>query len=364
MKKNLPLILILALCGLVMAGGVAAVVVSAVNNASLSSDIEKNEKKLKSLRNRKTLALSEENRRLGDETVAALKKAAEKRVAALVQPKRLDTDFNGDATQLVSNLMQRKSDWLALCQGKNIELADAARSFGFARYLDNNETAPAEHLKALDLQIAGVNEILGALVLAHEVYDKNLVAEHVMPPSEKTYMKILGIEREGVELSPAQRRSMARGEFFVDPVAGAGDTGFCRLSDGQNDVNFVSLRREGAARATAFRVKFVADSGVFRYFVRRMEDYAIYVRDVSAQRATPDQLPPKNAPAAPQTSSPAANPFDLFGGAAPVQAAQAAPRVPARRVVVESIPETFTVTLEYVSPVLPRPEKKGKEKSE
>ena len=360
MKKNLPLILILAICGLVMAGGVAAVVVSAVNNASLSSDIEKNEKKLKSLRNRKTLALSDENRRLGDETVSALKKAAEKRIAALVQPKRLETDFNGDATQLVSNLMQRKSDWVARCQDKNVELADAARSFGFARYLENNETAPAEHLKALDLQIAGVNEILEALVLAHEFYDKNLIAEHVMTSAEKTFMKIVGVEREGVELSPTQRRAMVKGEFFVEPVSGAGDTGLCRLSDGQNDMNFVSLRRDGAARATAFRVKFIADSGVLRYFIRRMEDYAIHVRDVSARRATPDQLPPKNAPAAPQTASPAANPFDLFGAGVPAQAAQAAPRVPARRVVVENVPEMFTVTLEYVSPVLGRPHKKEK----
>ena len=361
MKKNLPLTLILAICGLAMAGGVAAVVVSAVNNSSLSSDIEKNEKKLKSLRNRKTLALSDENRRLGEETVAALKKAAEKRISALVQPKRLETDFNGDATQLVSNLMQRKSDWVARCQNKNIELADAARSFGFARYLENNETAPAEHLKALDLQIAGANEILEALALTHEFYDKRLVLENVMTPTEKTFMKIVGFEREGVELTPTQRRAMVKGEFFVEPVSDAGDTGFCRLSDGQtDDVKFVSLRRAGASSATAFRVKFIADSGVLRYFIRRMEDYAIYVRDVSARRATPDQLPPKNVPAAPQTASPAANPFDLFGAAAPAQAAQAAPRVPARRVVVENVPEMFTVTLEYVSPDFPRPPKKEK----
>lgn len=371
MKKNVPLIVICSLCGIVMAGGIAASVAGYVSNSKLSGAIEKADKNLNALRNQKkskkssglALALSDENRERGDETVNALRNALRSRFSLMMQPKRLETGFDGDSTQLVSNLLKRKTDLEELFKKNHVEIADSARSFGFARYLENNETAPAGSLKALDEQVAGIDEILKSLVGAHDKYDKDLVAAHVMTMSEKTPIKIVAVEREAVELSAEQQRALVRGEFIVKPAANSGDSGFCSISDGQNSSEYVSLRRADAVRAMALRIKFLADSGVLRNFVRRMEDYAIYIRDISAVRAPENLLPPKNVPAAPVAAPGAsANPFELFGASSPA-AVPAAPRVPARRVVVENVPELFTVTLEYVSPIVAQ-QRKNAEKSE
>lgn len=355
MKKNLPLILILSLCGIGFVGGLAVSVMSILDNGKKTAAIEKNERTLRGLLNRKSLALSEANLEQGTATRDALKAAAGKRVGVLLQPKRLETFFEGDATQFMSNLTERNRTWLRLCEEKDVEVADTIHGFGFSRYLQNNETAPTDKLKQLDLEAAVTGEVIKLLADAREEHERSLKNANVLTASEKTYLKIMSVVREGVELDETQRRALQRDELLVEPVEGAGATGYTLLTDGMGkEVRYVSLRREGAVDAVTLRIQFVGDSGVLRNFMQHLVEYPIYVRDIAASRATPDMLPQSEETGSNSSASSTAssNPFDLFGGAPVTDAtAQApAPRVPARRVVVENIPELFTVTIEYVTP--------------
>lgn len=364
MKKNLPLILILAFCGIVFAGGVAVTVSSMLDNGKKEATIEKNKKALDKLLKRKTLALSEENLEQGKASVDALKSAIKVRVGTLLQPKRLETFFKGDATQFMSILTERSRDWSRLCEDHRVELAPATRGFGFSRYLLNNETVPADKLEKMDLGAAVTGELIKALVEARDENEKELRAANVLPAAESTYLKLLSVSREALELAPNQRRTLQRDEIIVEPVADAGMTGLAKLTDfASKELKYGSLRRENAVDAIAFRIDFIGDSGTLRKFVQHLESYPIYIRDIVASRATPDMLPEKNVPA---TGAPASvatsNPFDLFGSGAAVNVTevQSAPRVPARRVIVENIPEAFSIVLEYVTPKVQKKEETQK----
>ena len=355
MKKNLPLISILALCGLAFVGGAVLAGKAMLDNGKKETAIEKNEKTLGKLIKRKTLALSEENLEQGKASIDALKEATKLRVGILLQPKRLETFFKGDATQFMSILTERNRDWTRLCEEQNVELTPATRGFGFSRYLVNNETAPADALEKLDAEAAVTGELIKALIEARADNEKDLRTANVLPASEKTYLKLVSVAREGFELTPVQRRSLQRDEIVVETIPDAGDTGFAKLTDfASKELNYESLRRENAVSALAFRISFLGDTGVLRKFVQHLETYPIYVRDIEAKRATPDMLPPKNVHAAGNAAAnPVSdNPFDLFGAGTAVSATAqpVAPRVPARRVVVENIPELFTVTVEYIAP--------------
>lgn len=388
--KNVPLISALSLCGLVFLGGSGLAVKTVLENATLEGKIDKNQKEIRvlsgveSAKRKKTsrgkakakeaknvgLALSKENLDLGRTTLDALKKAQQVRIGTLLQPKRLDALFQGGATEFKSKLTANSSGWTKLCEEKGVELA--SNGFGFSRYLGKNEAPPEDKLQKLDIEANVTGELLKLLVKSREDYENALRRANVMTPSETTFLKVLGIEREAVEVSSTQLRSLEKDEFTVKPVEGAGDTGLCVLADGAGkEVKYESLRRDGVINAIALRIRFVGDSGVLREFVKALGNYSIFVRDVKASRATADLLPQANVPtvggnAATVAPAPASSPFDLFGGntSAPAVAQPVAPRVPARRVVVADLPEVFSVTLEYVTPVLPQNKDKKSEEDE
>lgn len=358
MKKNLPLIFVLSLCGIgFLAGSVFAAKAFSDKNDK-DAAIVKNERTLRGLLKRKTLALSEENLEQGTATCDALKKAVTMRIGVLMQPKRLETFFDGDATQFMSLLTERNRTWIRLCEEKNVDVANTIRGFGFSRYLQNNETAPADKLKALDVEAAVTGEVIKLLADARDDYETELKKANVLTPSETTYLKIASVVREGVELDEAQRRSLQRDELVVKPVESAEKIGLCQLTDGMGkEIRYESLRRADVVNAVTLRVQFVSDSGVLRNFMQSLVEYPIYVRDISASRAPADMLPQAKTPAdTPAASAPASNPFALFGAAvsADTTAQPAVASVPARRVVVENVPELFTVTLEYITPVVPQ----------
>lgn len=359
MKKNLPIILTLALCGIVFVGGVAMTVSSILDNGKKEVSIEKNKKTITKLTKRKALALSEENLDLGKVSLETLEAAVKVRLGTMLQPKRLETFFKGDTTQFMSILTERARNWSRLCEEQNVDVAPAVRGFGFSRYLVNNETAPAEKLEKMDLEAAVTGELVKALVEARADNENELRAANVLSASDTTYLKLVSVAREAIELTPAQRRSLQRDEVIVDAISDAGDTGFVRLSDSASrELKYESMRRENTVDAIAFRISFIGDTGVLRKFIQHLETFPIYVRDIEAMRATPDMLPEKNVPTAGTPSAPAANNmFELFGAGPTVTATeQAAPRVPARRVIVENTPELFTVTLEYISPKIKKQE--------
>lgn len=355
MKKNLPIILILALCGIAFVAGVAFAGKAMISNGDKEAAIKKNEKTLNTLLNRKkgALALSEENLEQGNASLSALKDAARKRVGILLQPKRLETFFKGDATQFMASMTRRNSDWIRYCEEGSVELAPAVRGFGFSRYLVDNETVPAAALECLDTEAAIVGSLIESLINARAENEKDLRAANVLSATDTTYLKLVSIARESFELLPEQQRSLKRDEIVVTPSIDAGDTGLVKLSDYASKESLVaSLRREHSVNALAFRVSFIGDTGVLRKFIRELEAFPIYVRDIEASRATPEMLPAKNTPAPGEPAATVQNPFDVFNMNPGVSsnAQPAAPRVPARRVIVQNIPELFTVTLEYISP--------------
>lgn len=376
--KNVPLISVLSLCGLAFLGGSGLAVKTVLENSTLEDKIDKKQKEIRVLsgvesgkKKKKSrgktkeddsqsgkLALSEENLERGRTTLKALKKAAEARVGMLLQPKRLDAIFQGDGTSFKSKLTEKSSEWTKLCEEEKIGLASSG--FGFSRYLGKNEMLPEDKLKQLDVEANVTGELLALLAKSREDYESALKKANVMALSETTFLKILGIEREAVELNSTQLRALEKDEFSVKPVENAGATGLCVLTDGAGkEIKYESLRRDGVVNAVALRIRFVGDSGVLREFMKKLENYSIFVRDVKASRATADLLPQANVPAfggnaATATGlAPASSPFDLFGGSAvaPAAAQPVAARVPARRVIVKDVPEVFSVTLEYVTPV-------------
>lgn len=388
--KNVPLISVLSLCGLAFLSGSGLSVKTVLENSALEDKIDKKQKEVLVLSGRESgkkkkasrgkakakevkdvnLALSEENLERGRATLDALKKAATARVGMLLQPKRLDAVFQGDGTGFKSKLTAKSSEWTKLCEEEKVELASSG--FGFSRYLGKNEMPPEDKLKQLDVEANITGELLALLVKSREDYESALKKANVMTLSETTFLKVLGIEREAVELNSTQLRSLEKDEFTIKPVENAGDTGLCVLMDGAGkEVKYESLRRDGVVNAIALRIRFVGDSGVLREFMKKLENYSIFVRDVKASRATADLLPQANVPkfggnASAAAVAPASNPFDLFGGnaSAPVASQPATPRVPARRVVVADLPEVFSVTLEYVTPVFAQKKDEKAEKDE
>ena len=126
------------------------------------------------------------------------------------------------------------------------------------------------------------------------------------------------------------------------------------------------MRKPNAVDAVAFQVGFVAPTAVLRDFIAAFSgkgEYPVFVRDVAVSPVSNGDIeakkaelnPPPVVESAPDASAPAADAFDIFGGA-PAEsdvpaAAPAIPEVPPTSVVSPESLSEFWVTLEYVSPV-------------
>ncbi len=357
MKKHPVLAAILGVFAVVCLAGIAMSTIAALEKSSKESEIEKKKKILSKLENRgKLLALSEENVELGNANKAALAEAERSRFGEMLQPKRLDSEFKGDSTTFRTNLEGLRQNWTRLCEENEIEVsADLASKWGFERYLKDNESAPAAFLKALDVETKIVETVLKELADARRELEGAQREARIISLSQRPQVFLLEIQREAIELGNDQSRSAKKDEFVILPEKDAGNTGLCMTSSGEK-VPFISLRRAGTVDAIAFRFKLAAESGVIRNQLRRLENYPLYVRDLSASRSK-DFLN-KKAPGAPEKeAAPAAsgieNPFGLFG--APESGPAAGPEMPKRPeriVAVDAKPEIFTLLLEYTIPVV------------
>ncbi len=353
-KKHLVLTVILGICALALVAGLAMSALAFADNSSKSAEVEKNQKTLQRLENRgKNLALSKENVETAEENNKALVKAMHLRVGVMLQPERLDQVAPGSSTEFSSKLLGLKGSWTELCEKNGIIVAsDLVDTWGFSRYLKDNGTAPTESLQTLATEAAVIGKIVQELVEARDEYDKAEHAANILTQSQHPFALLKGIQREAVELDEAQSRTTLKDEFVIIPVKDAGDTGLCTVSDSNH--SYLSLRRPDAVKAIAVRMEIATETGVIRNLAQRLQNYPVYIRDISAEPSRGDLLPKKHSSSpTPSEPAPEANPFALFGGGDSAEpAAPVAPKRQERVVAVPVFPKIFTITFEYTIPIV------------
>lgn len=346
--------ILLAVC----TAGIAFCVIAFVQNKSTETTIEKSQKSLKALENRRNAsALTEENVAIAEANLKALEGAQAGKIEYFRVLKRLDSVFEGSQTDLNSTLRTKTDAWTKLLKEQNIEINDAAKFFGFSRYVQSQDRPPKPFLREIDTEAKIIDYLLNSLVKSRTAAQTAAQTAGVLATDKQIFSKLIAIRRESVETNSNAVRSAKSDEFLV--AIDDAEAGLARINSSNSSTHsparFATLRRAGIADALAFQIEFASSTSVLRNFLASLENYPIFVREIKAVRADESIFPPKSTPAAPVDRSSAVPNFDFFLGedvaGNSTSVAPVAPRVPARTVVVKDLPIIFTVTLEYLTMV-------------
>ena len=380
-KKDKAFTATVSVFALALLAGVGLSVKELVRNSSARTAIEKNDRDVKKLSDRKSdFALTEENLAVEKANAAALAAAVDAKTAALKGKKgeKLAEKVADDANTFVSNLRQKTDERVKKLADEKIAVADAAKYFGFSRYLQSTQ-APALSVEALPV-LGAEQQVLQ--ILSERLRDARNGSEqalrdvNLLPAGKRVFLLVKDVRREAAEL-PVKDGALAspllRDEIFVSAKPEEVGSGICRIAGAgtRGGTAFPSLRRPDAVDALAFQICFVAPTSVMRNFLSSFTadgDYPVYVRDVVVSPAAPAEVeaarlqldpPPANAAPGADPAAPAADDFDIFGGPEPAAegaaASDAVPALPAKFVVQPETPSEFLVTFEYIRPVEKKP---------
>ena len=324
-KKHPVLVATLAGLGLVSLAGVAFAGLEYSAYSKFSDKLAKADRDATTLLTKESVALTKENLDIANAHLASLKAAEAAHRAELSGStgKSFAKEFAGDAGELGSKIKKNVDDWRAAFRDASVTIVASKPedfAFGFSRYYQTGSNPPQKSLNEIYRQTQVVDFLIRALL-------ESKVRED---------LRLVGLDREPVEIGT------------VKPGATAGRDEVTGLSDS-------TFSRAGLVRSEFYRVRFVGKTAVLRRFVNAITDSgrALSVRGVEVGTPTPEML--ANPAAAPQApGEPAALPAGLFGDATPTPAPDAAaPAAEAKsEVVVHDAPSDFTVTLEYIEPVV------------
>lgn len=381
-KKDKAFTATVSVFALALLAGVGFCVKELVRNSSARAAIEKNDKAVKKLSDRKSdFALTEANVEAEKANAKALAAAVDAKIAAIRGKKgeKLAEKFADDANTFVSNLRQKTDERAKKLADEKIAVADGAKYFGFSRYLQSTQ-APALALDALPV-LGAEQQVLqllsGRLCEARAKSEAALREANLLPAGKRVFLLVKDVRREAAELpvkDGALSAPLLRDEIFVSVPAETAASGICRVNGAgtRGGTPFPSLRRPDAVNALAFQLCFVAPTSVLRNFLSSFTadgDYPVYVRDVVVSPSVPaeveaarlqlDPPPPEAVSGGADAAAPAADDFSIFGGeaepAADGAAAAAVPALPAKFVVQPEAPSEFLVTFEYIRPVDKKP---------
>lgn len=375
MKKDKVFTAIVSIFALAFLAGVGVCVKEFLAISSTKASIEKTEKNLKRLANRGSEpALTEENLAVGNANAQKLVAAKAAKVAAVKGSRAPDLapKTGMDAGEFSSSLLSTVNERAKKMQGDKIVLDDDAKFFGFSRYLGTN-TAPKpapDALPILDTEQKVVQLLTDKLVAARVKNEAELRNNNLLAPDKRVFLWVKGVRREAAELPKkdgAVNALVNKDELSVAPTETSAESGLYRLiyTGNSRGTTFPSLRKPGSVDAVAFQIGFVAPTAVLRDFIAAFSgkgEYPIFVRDIAVSPVSSGDIeakkaelnPPPVVEAAPGASVPAADDFDIFGGA-PAEAdapalAPVVPEAPLKSVVSPESLSEFWVTLEYVSP--------------
>lgn len=374
MKKDKVFAVIVGIFALAFLAGVGFCVKEFLAISSTKASIEKTEKALKRLANRgNEPALTEENLAVGNANAQKLAAAKTQKISAVKGKKaaQLEPKTGTEAGDFSSSLLSDVNERAKKMQSEKIVLDGDAKSFGFSRYAGTQTKPVAEALSLLGMEQKVVQLLTDKLVDARTKHEADLRNNNLLAPDKRVFLWIKGVRREAAELPKkdgAVNALVNKDELSVAPTETSAETGLYRLiyTGNSRGTTFPSLRKPNAVDAVAFQIGFVAPTAVLRDFIAAFSgkgEYPVFVRDVAVSPVSNGDIeakkaelnPPPVVESAPEASAPAADAFDIFGGApAESDAPAAAPTVsevpPTSVVSPESLSE-FWVTLEYVSPV-------------
>lgn len=374
MKKDKVFAVIVGIFALAFLAGVGFCVKEFLAISSTKASIEKTEKSLKRLANRgNEPALTEENLAVGNANAQKLVAAKTQKIAAVKGKKasQLEPKTGTEAGDFSSSLLSDVNERAKKMQSEKIVLDGDAKSFGFSRYAGTQTKPASEALPLLGMEQKVVQLLTDKLVDARTKHEADLRNNNLLAPDKRVFLWIKGIRREAAELPKkdgAVNALVNKDELSVAPTETSAETGLYRLicTGNSRGTTFPSLRKPNAVDAVAFQIGFVAPTAVLRDFIAAFSgkgEYPVFVRDVAVSPVSNGDIEAKKAELNPPpvaevesgVPAPAADEFDIFGGASAESNAPAAAPVildvpPTSVVSPESLSE-FWVTLEYVSPV-------------
>lgn len=331
-KKHPVLVATLAGLGLVSLAGVAFAGLEYSAYTKFSDKLAKADRDATNLLTKEPVALTKENLDIANARLASLKaaEAAHRAELAGSAGKAFAKEFTGDAGELGSKIKKNVDDWRAAFRDASVTIVASKPddfAFGFSRYYQTGSNPPQRALNDIYRQTQIVDFLIRALL-------ESKVRED---------LRLVGLDREPVEIGT------------VKPGATAGRDEVTGLSDS-------TFSRAGLVRSEFYRVRFVAKTAVLRRFVNAVTDSgrSLSVRGVEVGTPTPEMLANPVA-TAPGSTEVAALPAGLFGDATPPPADAAAPVAAEAKseVVIHDAPSDFTVTLEYIEPVVKTEEPKA-----
>ena len=239
-----------------------------------------------------------------------------------------------DAVTLMADVQHFVDNFKAQAVSGNIVIADPGNfTFGMGQYYGPVPPPPPEKIAAVFKQMEILEYILNQLYAAKSGdADQKMMLESV--------------ERENVA-----------------PATSAGgnptDTG---PKDTFAVAPLVSAKQAGAVDTLAFRFKFIAYTDTLRTFLNELAqfEYPLVVRSVEVEPATEDTLTAAMATANPAAGTAAVGSASaaavvLPGGDATATPATAAPTGPVREAVIKNNLSEFTVVIEYINLIPPKP---------
>jgi hypothetical protein len=241
-----------------------------------------------------------------------------------------------DAVTLLADIQHFVDNFNSEAKEKQIVISDPANfTFGMGQYVGPVAPPPPDKIALVFKQMEILEYILNQLFAAK-------------PADQAMMLETVERENEVPVTNTGNNNSADQGPketFAVDPL--------------------VSARVTGAVDTLAFRIKFIAYSDALRAFLNELAqfDYPLVVRSVEVQPATQDTLNaamaaanPSAAPAGTDTSG-----VTLGGGAVAATGTDtgnqtaAAPAGPVREAVIKDNLSEFTVVIEYINLIPPKP---------
>jgi len=242
-----------------------------------------------------------------------------------------------DAVTLMGDVQHFVDDFNAQAKSKDIVIADPANfTFGMGQYWGPVTPPPPEKIPVVFKQMEVLEYILNKLFAAKPA-DQQMILESV--------------ERENEVV-------------LANPGSNANDQG---PKDTFAVPPLVSAKQPGAVDTLAFRFKFIAYTDTLRAFLNELAqfEYPLVVRSVEVQQAPVDAANAASPAAATAVSNgnlslaavvlPSGDAGTVTPDASATPAAPAAPAGPVRQEVITNNLSEFTVVIEYINLIPPKP---------
>jgi hypothetical protein len=302
------------------------------------------------------MALKQANVDAAQKDLEDLKEHIAKLRASIAGPaeSRIEGNPKSSNTELSSQIKQSVDELKKLAVERDVRfVANTADQpdFGFGRYIHSPGSAPKRDFQKVDQQ---------RLII--EFLFKELVESRPAPtPEYKTPLMLLSVAREPVEaytLIPEGKPGAGTYSIDGSDMARYETEEFVPSRTFRRAVKDKEGKNLPLVDSVSFRLKFVSTTATLRAFVNRLRNSGrpFAITSVEVAQPSPEVQKAFAAPIAPVTPAAAAPAFDLSGfGDNSGKPKAAAPAKEERKLVVAEAPSEFTVQVDYLIVIEPKP---------